>query len=119
MLRTLGQLLLGFLVLSVHLQLGKLMVAWLAIPMPGSVVGMVLLFTSLRLGVLEPRVVQPPAELLLRYMALFFVPPGVGLMLYFELLAREWLPIVAATVFSTVAVLCTVGWVQQRLEPNG
>jgi holin-like protein len=52
-------------------------------------------------------------------MALLFVPPGVGLMLQYDLLRREWLPIVVASAASTLAVLLLVGRLQQRLETRG
>ena len=41
-----------------------------------------------------------------------------GLITYFGLLGRELLPIVAASIVSTVAVMAVVGWLQQRLEPH-
>lgn len=88
------------------------------LPLPGSVVGMLLLAGALRLGWVPMALVRPAAELLLRHMALLFVPPGVGLVLYLDLIRREWLPIVAAGALGTVAVLLTVGWLQQRLGPD-
>lgn len=104
----------GLGVLLVYLYAGNLIVAWLGIPVPGSVIGMVLLAASLRGKLLRLEVVEPAAGVLLRYLALLFVPPGVGLMLYFDLLAAEWLPIVAGGVAGTVAVLLVVGGLQQR-----
>jgi holin-like protein len=88
-------------------------------PLPGSVVGMLLLAGALRLRWISPALVQPAAELLIRHMALLFVPVGVGLMLYLHLLRREWLPIVVASAVSTLAVLVVVGCLQQRLERDG
>lgn len=86
------------------------------LPLPGSVTGMLLLAGALRVG--WPRIdwVRPAAELLIRYMGLLFVPPGVGLLLYFDLIRREWLPITVAGAASTVLVLLTVGLMQQRLD---
>jgi holin-like protein len=89
------------------------------LPLPGSVVGMLLLAAVLHFRWMPAAWVEPAAELLLRHMALLFVPPGVGLMLQYELLRREWLPIVAASAASTLAVLLVVGRLQQRLEARG
>ncbi|HLM67511.1 MAG TPA: CidA/LrgA family protein [Longimicrobium sp.] len=93
---------------------------WIAdaarLPLPGSVVGMLMLAAALRLGLIPESTVRPAAELLIRNMALLFVPAGVGVMAYGGLLAREWLPIVVAGAASTVAVLLVVGWLQQRQE---
>ena len=94
--------------------------AWAArLPLPGSVAGMLLLAGVLRLGWLPVERVRPAAELLIRYMGLLFVPPGVGLLLYFDLIRREWLPITVAAVASTFLVLLSVGVLQQRMERRG
>jgi holin-like protein len=60
--------------------------------------------------------VSEATEQLLTHMALLFVPAGVGVMLYFDLLAREWLPILVATGVSTFVVMLVSGHVTQRLE---
>jgi holin-like protein len=108
----------GLLILLIFLVAGELVAAWTRLPVPGSVVGMTLLVVALRLGLVRVEWVKPLAELLLRHMALFFVPPGVGLMLYFDLIAAEWLPIIVAGVVSTVIVILVVGHVHQRLEAD-
>jgi holin-like protein len=52
-------------------------------------------------------------------MALFFIPAGVGVMVYFDLIRREWLPITVATVLSTFAVMAVTGWAETWLEKKG
>lgn len=89
------------------------------LPLPGSVVGMLILAALLRARWISVRFVQPAAELLIRHMTLLFVPAGVGLMVYGDLLAREWVPIVAASTVGTIAVLAAVAWLQQRQERDG
>lgn len=89
------------------------------LPMPGSVAGMLLLATALRMGWVPLAWVRPAAELLVRHMGLLFVPPGVGLLLYFDLIGREWVPITAAAVASTMLVLLAVGVLSQRIERRG
>ncbi len=46
-------------------------------------------------------------------MGFFFVPPGVALMLYFDIIADSWLAITVATVVSTALVLLVTGRVHQ------
>jgi holin-like protein len=116
MMRRIAHVAAGLLVLLALLFAGTWVAERARLPLPGSVVGMLMLAAALRLRVIPARVVQPAAELLIRNMALLFVPAGVGVMAYGGLLAREWLPIVVAGAASTVAVLVTVGWLQQRLE---
>lgn len=112
------RLLVGIALIIIHLIAGNFIVAWAALPVPGSVVGMVLMTLSLRAGLIDVSRVMPASDLLLRHMALFFVPPGVALMLYFDLLATEWPAIVVAAIVSTFVVLVVVGWTAQKLEAD-
>jgi len=86
------------------------------LPIPGNVIGMALLLLSLGCGWIKLSWVEEASELLLTHLALFFVPAGVGVMVYFDLIAREWVPIVVATVVSTFVVLTVTGLVADRLE---
>ncbi len=110
---------LGLLILLAFLCLGDAVASAGRLPLPGSVAGMLMLAAALRLRWIPERAVQPAAELLVRHMALLFVPAGVGVMAYAGLLRREWLPVAAGAAASTVAVLLVVGWMQQRLERDG
>ncbi|NJC87373.1 MAG: CidA/LrgA family protein [Desulfuromonas sp.] len=105
----------GFAVLLSFQLLGELAVRGFDWPIPGNVLGMALLLVALMVGVVKLEWVTEAAELVLTHMALLFVPVGVGVMLYFDLLAREWLPIVAATVLSTFVVIAATGHVTQWL----
>jgi holin-like protein len=112
----------GFAVLLSCQLLGEVAVRGFTWPVPGNVVGMALLLVALMLGLVRLEWVTEAAELLLTHMAMLFVPVGVGVMLYFDLIAREWLPIVAATVLSTFVVIAVTGHVTQGLareKPGG
>jgi holin-like protein len=106
----------GFLIILAFLGAGIFIADLSGVPIPGSVVGMLMLVVALRIGVVRIEWVRPMAELLLRHMALFFVPPGVAIMLYFDLVVAEWIPIVIAGAVSTIAVMITVGLLHQKLE---
>jgi holin-like protein len=98
--------------------LGDCISAVLHIPVPGNVIGMLLLTFALTRRIVSLEDVKPAADLLVKNMAFLFVPPGVGLMLYFELLGKEFAAIITSFVLSTFLVLAVVGYVQQRLEKN-
>lgn len=98
---------------------GEVLASAARLPLPGSVAGMLLLAGALRAGWLPLGLVRPAAEGLIRIMGLLFVPPGVGLLLYVELIRRQWVPVTAAAVASTFAVLLVVGVTQQRMERRG
>lgn len=108
----------GFAVLLSFQLLGKVVVRGCDWPVPGSVLGMALLLFALMLGAVRLEWVTEASELLLTHMAMLFVPVGVGVMLYFDLLAREWLPIVTATVLSTFVVMAVTGHVTQLLAKD-
>lgn len=109
----------GIAVLLAFLLAGNAVATFGRLPLPGSVVGMLLLAATLHFRWMPAAWVEPAAGLLLRHMGLLFVPPGVGLMLQYDLLRRDWLPIALAGAASTVAVLLVVGLLQQRLEARG
>ena len=94
---------------------GELIARLLNFPVPGSVIGMALLLVALSLGIVREDAISEVSNLLLKYMTLFFVPAGVGVMLYFDLIAREWVPIVVGTVVSTFIVMAVTGWAEQLL----
>lgn len=95
---------------------GEMISRGLDIPIPGNVIGMGLLLLALQTGIVKTAWIQEAAELLLSHMALFFVPAGVGVMVYFDLIRKEWLAIVVALVVSTFVVMAVTGWVENTLE---
>ncbi|NOY14203.1 MAG: CidA/LrgA family protein [Deltaproteobacteria bacterium] len=109
----------GMVLLLVFQFIGEGLSALLALPIPGNVIGMALMLLALSVGWVKLEWLQEAAELLLSYMAMFFVPAGVGVMLYFDLISREWLPIVAGTVISTFVVMAVTGWTEKLLDKHG
>lgn len=83
---------------------------------PGSVIGMVLLFAALSMKIVNPEKVKPAAKFLTENMALFFVPVGVGIINSMGILSQQWQAIVGSVVISTIAVIVTVAVVQEQLE---
>ncbi len=79
------------------------------IPIPGNVVGMILLALVLTIGWLRVEHIEPGAKILIDNLAFLFVPAGVGIMSYFEILAAEWLPISLSIVVSLIIVLVVTG----------
>ncbi len=96
--------------------LGELISVGWNLPIPGNVFGMGLLLIALNLRLVRTEWVEDAVEMLLSHLALFFVPAGVGVMVYFDLLADEWLPIAVSTVISTFVVMAVTGWVAKLLE---
>lgn len=95
------------------LALGELVIYLTHIPLPSSIVGMLLLALLLKLKVIKLEWVQSISDFLVGNIGFFFVPPGVAIMLYFDIIKAEFWPIVVASVVSTVLVLAVTGWVHQ------
>ncbi len=83
---------------------------------PGSVIGMILLFAALCLKWVKPQQVQPVAKFLCDNMALFFVPAGVGIVNALDILSEHWQAVLTACAVSTVIVIVVVASVQQWFE---
>ena len=99
---------------------GELVVRLTEAPVPGPVVGMVLLFVALevrrRLGADTERApVARVSDVLLRHLQLFFVPAGVGVVAYAAAIRSDALPIVVGLVGSWFLALAVVGWATQLL----
>lgn len=88
---------------------GEVVVRSLGLPVPGPVLGMVLLF-----GVLSVRRPGPEsgtlrvADGLLRHLQLLFVPVTVGIMVHAAAIQEQWVPITGGLVLSWAAGLVTV-----------
>lgn len=95
------------------LAVGEFIVWLTGISIPGSILGMLLLTALLEKKVIKVEDVDPMCRFLVSNMGFFFVPPGVALMLYFDIIADSWLAITVATVVSTALVLLVTGRVHQ------
>ncbi|WP_061769646.1 CidA/LrgA family protein [Serratia symbiotica] len=84
--------------------------ALLPIAIPGSIIGMLLLFTLLSLQILPTKWVKPGCQLLIRYMVLLFVPIGAGIMKYSPQIIANLGPLVISCLVSTLLVLVVVGY---------
>ncbi|HCK23709.1 MAG: CidA/LrgA family protein [Bacteroides graminisolvens] len=95
------------------LALGELIVFLTGIKLPSSIIGMLLLTLFLKLGWVKLHWVQGMSDFLVANLGFFFIPPGIALMLYFDIIRAEFWPIVIATLVSTALVLIVTGWVHQ------
>lgn len=84
--------------------------------LPGSVLGMVLLFMALYFKIVKPINVKDAATIITKNMAVFFIPAAVGIMVYVELFSKSLMIIASAIVVSTVLTLITVALVQENFE---
>lgn len=74
----------------------------LPFPFPGSVIAMILLFLLLLFGVLKVESIRQKAEFMQQNMAFFFIPAGVGIIDYFDVLQSTWLPFLMICLITTI-----------------
>ena len=99
---------------------GEVAARALGLPVPGPVIGMVLLFAALMLrGREAPKDLTRTADGLLGNLGLLFVPAGVGVVIHLPVLARDWAPISLAVLAGTLAAIAATGrlaqWLLRRL----
>lgn len=86
------------------------------LPVPGPVIGMLLLFIGLCIRGRVPDSMRSCTAGLLRHLSLLFVPAGVGVMLHLPRMADEAIPIAAALLVSTLIGIVVTGLVMTWLN---
>ena len=89
---------------------GEALSHFLKLPVPGPVVGMVLLLLALRWQPVQDAV-APAAGFLLQHLSLLFVPVGVGVMTHLDLLSAYGFRLVAVIALSTWVGMAVTVWV--------
>jgi holin-like protein len=113
----------SFLILVGCQLIGEVLRRVLHLPLPGPVIGMLLLATALAIagndgradGVDDATPLARPANALIANMGLLFVPAGVGVIVEFGVLRQNWLPILAGLLLSTVLGLVVTGLVMHHV----
>ncbi|WP_334158235.1 CidA/LrgA family protein [Oryzomicrobium sp.] len=95
--------------------IGEVIARWLDLPVPGPVIGMLLLFATLVLGDGPSHELQSTSQGILQHLSLLFVPAGTGVMVHFHRLEAEWLPIVLSLVVSTLLTLAVTALVMKAV----
>lgn len=94
---------------------GEVIARLLKLPVPGPVVGMLLLFVGLVIRRGIPENLEKTGTTLLSHLSLLFIPAGVGVTVHLKLIAAEWLPIGVTIVVSTAVTIAVTGVVMQAL----
>lgn len=101
----------GITILLVYQLLGEITVLSLNLPIPGPVIGMIYLLVTLLVMKRTPQSVDSVSNGILSHLSLLFVPAGVGMMVYFNQILQDWLPIGLTLIISTLITLVTTAWV--------
>lgn len=102
-------------VLLVYQLIGEALVLYFGLPIPGPVVGMLLLFLSLCARGALPGELRDTASGLLQHLSLLFVPAGTGIVLHFSRVSGEWPAILLALIGSTALCIAVTALTMQAL----
>lgn len=105
----------SFLLLLIGQLLGQTVADLFGLPLPGAVLGFAFMFIALLLRPQLATTLAPAADGLLRHLGLLFVPAGVGIILYLDLLRAEWLPLVVSVLVSTLLGMVVTALIFDRL----
>jgi holin-like protein len=95
----------GLTILLIYQLAGEITVLLFRIPVPGPVLGMIMLFLTLVVRRRSAQSLELASNSLLSHLALLFVPAGVGIIVHFERIVEEWLPLTVALLASTVITM--------------
>lgn len=93
-------------------------VTFLHLPIPGSVLGMISLFSLLSSGVIKEQWFSSAANFLLKHLSFFFVPIAVELMVWSDLFIQKGYLLFLPLVVSTLVALLTTGGIVQHFTKS-
>ena len=94
---------------------GMLLSKILHLPLPGTIVSLLLLFFMLQFKILKLEKIENAANFLLLNMTLFFMPPTVKIIDSYDLLEKDLVKIIIIIVVSTFLTMGITGKVVQMM----
>ncbi len=110
------KLLRQFLIVLIICFMGEVLNKVVHVPLPGSIIGMILLFICLITGVIKLDKIDEISKFLIDHLAFFFIPAGVGLIGYVGILKKSILPILVICFVTTFVVMIVTGWTIQLIK---
>lgn len=82
---------------------------------PGSVIGLVILFLCLFFNIVPEKFVRDGASFMTKHLIVFFIPATVGIINYYDLFIGRGFWLIVITIVSSLIVLVTSGYVSDKL----
>lgn len=89
------------------------------LPVPGSVIGLLLLFILLMSNIIKVEWIEKGAQFFIRNLVFFFIPSTVGIIEHFDLFKGKGILLIVITLISTGMVIVTSGLLSQSLVKVG
>ena len=103
-------------ILLILVFIGELLNKVFKIPIPGNILGMILLLIALLTGIIKLHQIEEVSKLLLDHLTFLFIPAGVGLMAVTGVLKDSWYIILVICVFTTILVMAITALVVQLIR---
>lgn len=96
---------------------GEIITKMLKLPVPGPVIGMIILFCGLTFFPKKlPEDIEKIGSDLLRYLALLFVPAGVGVITNMELVIKSWAPLTGVVIVGTFVTIAVTALTMRLMD---
>lgn len=109
------QLVRSLVILYIMLLLGNLISHYVPVGVPGSIWGLLILFIGLTTRIIRLEWIYLGSSLLIRYMAVLFVPVSVGIIKYYDLLVAQWKILLIPNILSTFLTLFIIAFLGNYL----
>jgi holin-like protein len=105
--------------LVILFQVGTWITDVLNLPIPGSMVGLTILFLLLLFKLIKLEWIEKGASWLLAELMLFFIPAAVGVINYQQALGSQWGKLLVVIVLSSLTVMASTGLTAQYIAKRG
>lgn len=105
----------ALIILGIYL-VGEFLSTSLHLPIPGNILGMVILFVLLCTKVVKVDNISTVTNFLLDHLAFFFIPAGVGLMASMGIIKSTWWQLLVVCLSTTVIIIGVTGIIVQAIS---
>lgn len=96
--------------------LGTTVKAIVSLPIPASMIGLLLLLFALKLGIVKLKWIEQGGNWLLAELMLFFVPSAVGIVNYDEMLSWRGFETILLIGISTFIVIASTAYIAEKIN---
>ena len=105
----------SLIILGIYL-IGELLSKSLQLPIPGNILGMVILFILLCTKIVKVDNIATVTNFLLDHLAFFFIPAGVGLMASIGIIKSTWWQLLVVCISTTIIIIGVTGIIVQAIS---
>lgn len=98
--------------------IGDILSTALHLPIPGNILGMIILLILLSTNVIKLEHVEDVSNFLLSHLSFFFIPAGVGLIASFHLIKSSFIQIILICIITTILTIGVTGKIVDMLLSN-